>query len=481
MSEYQSTIPTDLSPRDQEMARKSSGRHLPWKSMSEDERVEAARKNKPSLIGAPDNGFDIPDLTPRAHSQVKTVKSTGDSGVMQPWPEPEEEKKGSREPGKAIMQPLVFDQDSRKQSHHVVKGHNRNTPSGEVTVKKHNRRNPGSGGGEEFDWAKDRLVPGGMVLFGCVMWLATSLGQPADAQKTKNQPPEDGVRVMSEMKANLVSVKRVAEELPAVFDTKQELVAPIPNKDVLSEESIKEISQDEKKVEPTKVLETPTPTIKPVENKQETIITTETSSKEAKVQENIPSYDPENPTFKYQDAVENAMRETGLTKYDFNLIRASENKLERLTVFNTNSDGTIDYGWGQRNIKPDDIEEMERLKDPYYSTLKVGEKLKNDMELLQDPVLAIAAYNRGVSGSLSNPTAAIKRAQWVYYLAGMDMPSTPFTQNPNEFLKEHWSEYQSKGLSIPNKPPAVSKDMATQLKKLTIKTDSHSQGTSSAK
>ncbi len=155
---------------------------------------------------------------------------------------------------------------------------------------------------------------------------------------------------------------------------------------------------------------------------------------------------PTPTAFKYQDAINNVSQQTGINPLQFHLLRAGENMAENPQAINKNSNGSWDVGLFQINVDPKNIAEVERLKDPLYNTMRAGQIFKQRLNVLKDPVLAIASYNLGAGGAVLRPFDALKRAQWVYYKAGMQLPETPFTQNPLAFVKNNMDYYREIGL-----------------------------------
>lgn len=170
---------------------------------------------------------------------------------------------------------------------------------------------------------------------------------------------------------------------------------------------------------------------------------------------------PHKYKFKYQEITDKVAQQTGFTEDDFNLLRAGENKAENPEAINDNWNKnhtqivSKDVGLYQVSVplydrngnpNPNADAEIERLKDPEYNTKKAAEIWHQRVNLLQDPVLAIASYNMGAGGAVLDPEDAIKRAQWVYSNAGVPMPQTEFTKDPHGYVKKRMDYYRSKGL-----------------------------------
>ncbi|MCK9371241.1 transglycosylase SLT domain-containing protein [Candidatus Dojkabacteria bacterium] len=152
------------------------------------------------------------------------------------------------------------------------------------------------------------------------------------------------------------------------------------------------------------------------------------------------------PTFKFQNEINQASKASGLDMNAFHLLRAGENQAENPSAINYNSNGTLDVGLFQINVDPRNRAEVERLKNPVYNAMRAAEIFKSRMNLLKDPVLAIASYNLGAGGAVLRPMDALKRAQWVYYKAGVEMPQTEFTKNPLLYVRQNMDYYKQLGL-----------------------------------
>lgn len=159
-----------------------------------------------------------------------------------------------------------------------------------------------------------------------------------------------------------------------------------------------------------------------------------------------PTTQPQQFNFKYANEVQQASNSSGLPQEAFHLLRAGENKAENPNAIYKNNNGTWDVGLYQINVDPRNTAEVERLKNPLYNTMRAAEIFKSRVNLLKDPVLAIASYNLGAGGAVLNPAAAIKRAQWVYYNAGLTMPQTEFTKDPLGYVRKNMDYYRQLGL-----------------------------------
>ncbi len=158
---------------------------------------------------------------------------------------------------------------------------------------------------------------------------------------------------------------------------------------------------------------------------------------------------PRPGVFKYQELVEAAADRYELPLIDYHLIRASENQSENPTAINyTNSNGTLDVGWGQKSVPKTDKEEIEKLKDPAYNIDTISKLLRKYKDDMRDPILTLGAYNRGEQGALWNPKAALKRAQHVYWKAGVPMPETEFTKDPVGYVEKNRSYYEGLGFQV---------------------------------
>ena len=151
-------------------------------------------------------------------------------------------------------------------------------------------------------------------------------------------------------------------------------------------------------------------------------------------------------TFKYQNEMNQASKQSGLSLDAFHLLRAGENQAENPMAINKNSNGTWDVGLYQINVDPNNVEEIKRLQDPLYNAMRAAEIFKSRIKLLEDPVLAIASYNLGAGGAVLRPMDAIKRAEWVYWKAGIEMPQTEFTKNPVGYVRQRMDYYKQLGL-----------------------------------
>jgi len=152
------------------------------------------------------------------------------------------------------------------------------------------------------------------------------------------------------------------------------------------------------------------------------------------------------PQFQYQKQIEEASRSSGISLDSFHLLRAGENQAEDPRAINQNSNGTLDVGLFQINVAANNIAEIERLKNPVYNAMRAAQIFAQRLKLLQDPVLALASYNLGAGGAVLRPIDALKRAEWVYWKAGIEMPQTEFTQDPLGYVRQRMDTYRSLGL-----------------------------------
>jgi len=167
------------------------------------------------------------------------------------------------------------------------------------------------------------------------------------------------------------------------------------------------------------------------------------------------------PVFKFQNEVNQISKQYGLSPNDFHLLRAGENKAENPEAINDNwnKDHTKivsrDVGLYQISVplydsngnpNPNAETEIQRLKDPLYNTQKAAEIWTSRLKLLEDPVLTIASYNLGAGGAVLRPLDALKRAQWVYYNAGIPVPQTDFAKDPVGYVNQRMDTYKQLGL-----------------------------------
>ena len=152
--------------------------------------------------------------------------------------------------------------------------------------------------------------------------------------------------------------------------------------------------------------------------------------------------------FRFQSAIDQATKNTGVSLEQYHLLRAGENQAENPDAINYNSDGTIDIGLYQINVDPKNHVEVERLKDPLYNAMKAGQIFSQRLNILKDPILAIASYNLGAGGAVLRPMDALKRAQWVYWKAGLEMPQTEFTKDPLGYVRKNMDYYRKLGLFV---------------------------------
>ena len=204
---------------------------------------------------------------------------------------------------------------------------------------------------------------------------------------------------------------------------------------------------------PLKVASVQEPPMKPITTKQAPIANT--------IQSQVTQQKTSTPTFKFQNEINQASQSSGLDMNSFHLLRAGENQAENPEAINDNwsRDGkkivSKDVGLFQISVplynqdgtpNPNANAEIERLKNPVYNATRAADIFKSRMNLLKDPVLAIASYNLGAGGAVLNPEAALKRAEWVYWKAGVEMPQTEFTKNPLGYVRQNMDYYRKLGL-----------------------------------
>lgn len=156
---------------------------------------------------------------------------------------------------------------------------------------------------------------------------------------------------------------------------------------------------------------------------------------------------------KYQPIYDKVLPKKKLTKQDVQILVTSENGREDPGFQNTNYDKfgkpkSVDTGLLQINTPIHAKEEIQKLKDPTYNIEKGLEILHQRNQVLGDPVLAIAAYNKGARGAVLNPKDALNRARVIYKNAGIPLPQTPFTQDPMGFVKQNRDRYISMGVLL---------------------------------
>lgn len=161
--------------------------------------------------------------------------------------------------------------------------------------------------------------------------------------------------------------------------------------------------------------------------------------------------DPRTYKFKYARTIGRIAQTENVPLQAFHLLRSSENMAENPDAVNYNDNGTVDVGLFQINVDPKNTEEVQNLKDPEYNATRAAEIFKQRMQIFNDPVLAIASYNLGAGGAVTNPQAAIARAKLVYAKAGLKMPETAFTKDPIAFIKQNMQNYIKMGLVKGNK------------------------------
>ena len=177
------------------------------------------------------------------------------------------------------------------------------------------------------------------------------------------------------------------------------------------------------------IVTTPTPTPTPVPSRAPASAQGETQTQ-----------------FKYQKEIEEASRSSGISLDNFHLLKAGENQAENPSAINYNKNGTLDVGLFQINVAADNTAEIERLKNPVYNAMRAGQIFTQRLNLLKDPVLALGSYNLGAGGAVLRPLDALKRAQFVYAKAGIEVPETEFTQDPVAYVRKRMDTYRSLGL-----------------------------------
>lgn len=152
------------------------------------------------------------------------------------------------------------------------------------------------------------------------------------------------------------------------------------------------------------------------------------------------------PQFKYQDIIKQASDSYGVSLDQFDLLRASENQAEDPQAIHDNGDGTVDVGLWQINVNSNNKAEIQKLMNPVYNTMRAAEIFAQRLRILEDPILALASYNLGAGGAVLRPLDAIKRAEWVYWRAGKEMPETEFTKDPEGYVRKRMDKYRKLGL-----------------------------------
>lgn len=149
---------------------------------------------------------------------------------------------------------------------------------------------------------------------------------------------------------------------------------------------------------------------------------------------------------KYAQLWEKTAPSQGITPDMVRVLVTSENGREDPGFTNTNGNGTVDVGLTQLNVPSTDRQTIERLKNPDVNIQEGVKRLASRVNLLGDPVLAMASWNLGPGGAVLNPQAALERAQTIYRNAGLPLPQTPFTQNPQGFVAQNMDKYRQLGL-----------------------------------
>lgn len=154
---------------------------------------------------------------------------------------------------------------------------------------------------------------------------------------------------------------------------------------------------------------------------------------------------------KYQNIYNKVLPQKKLTPQDVQVLVTSENGKENPTFQNYNYDSkgkpvSVDTGLLQINTPISAKEEQQKLKDPEYNIDKGLEILKQRQQILGDPVLAMASYNKGARGAILDPKDALRRAKAIFKNAGLPLPQTPFTQDPEGYVNQNRDRYKSMGL-----------------------------------
>jgi hypothetical protein len=154
---------------------------------------------------------------------------------------------------------------------------------------------------------------------------------------------------------------------------------------------------------------------------------------------------------KFQSTYDKVVPQKKLSQNDVRVLVTSENGREIPDYQNFNVDPktgkklSVDTGLLQINT-PLDSPEIAKLKDPEYNINKGLEILRQRNAVLGDPVLAIASYNLGAGGAVLNPKKALERARKIYGNAGVPLPETPFTRDPEGFVSQNMDTYKRYGL-----------------------------------
>lgn len=153
---------------------------------------------------------------------------------------------------------------------------------------------------------------------------------------------------------------------------------------------------------------------------------------------------------KYQNIYDRVAPQKGISQDQVRVLVTSENGKEIPDYPNYNYDKqgkkiSVDTGLLQVNT-PLDSPEISKLKDPEYAINKGLGILEQRKNILEDEVLAIASYNLGSGRAVLSPKLALNRAKVIYKNAGVPLPETPFTQDPEGFVNQRMDKYQKLGL-----------------------------------
>lgn len=227
------------------------------------------------------------------------------------------------------------------------------------------------------------------------------------------------------------SVGQIIPQQTFKFDyaPKVQAAQPTPNSQIVGDPSQIKINFGRPRVSPT-----PQPTVQP---------------------QPMPTVMPQQNNWqsKYQSIYDKVLPQKKLTKQDVQVLVTSENGKEDPVFQNTNYDKlgnpkSIDTGLLQINTPISAKEEIQRLKDPEYNINKGLSILRQRNDLLGDPVLAMASYNKGARGAVRDPKDALKRARIIYKNAGIPLPETPFTKDPEGFVNQFRDKYRSLGILL---------------------------------
>lgn len=156
-------------------------------------------------------------------------------------------------------------------------------------------------------------------------------------------------------------------------------------------------------------------------------------------------------TSHYQGIYDRVLPQKKLSRQDAQVLVTSENGKENPNYQNFNLDPktkkptSVDTGLLQINT-PLESPEIAKLKDPEYNINKGLDILRQRNAILGDPVLAIASYNKGAGGAVLDPVDALRRAKAIYKNAGVPLPDTAFTRNPQAFVDQNMGRYKQYGL-----------------------------------